>query len=53
MGRKRNEAISVEKELSLVEIDNIQSLVPDIAVEIGRMYALWDAVYLISYFANE
>ena len=45
IGRKRNEGISVEKELSLVEVDSVQSLVPDVTVEIGRMYALWDAVY--------
>ena len=44
MSRKRNEAISMEKELSLVEVDSVQSLVPDVTVEIGRMYALWDAV---------
>jgi hypothetical protein len=45
MCRKRNEGISVEKELSLVEVDAVQSLAPDVTVEIGRMYALWDAVY--------
>lgn len=48
MCRKRNEGISVEKELSLVEVDTVQSLVPDVTVEIGRMYALWDAVYSTS-----
>lgn len=45
MCKKRNEGFSVEKEYSLVEVDSVQSLVPDVTVEIGRMYALWDAVY--------
>ena len=53
MSRKRNEGISVEKELSLVEVDSVQSLVPDVTVEIGRMYALWDAVYLTLIFSDK
>jgi len=42
--KKRNEGISVEKELSLAEVNSAQCLLPDVEIEISRMYALWDAV---------
>ena len=44
MKKKRNESYSVEKELSLVDIDDLESISPNATEEMQRMYTLWDAV---------
>jgi hypothetical protein len=47
MCQKRNEGMSIEKEMYFVEIADFESLVPDAKVEIERMFALWDAVLIL------
>jgi hypothetical protein len=44
---KRAENVPVELEMSLVEVKDFETLVPDAASEISRMYLLWDSVCLL------
>ena len=44
MTKKRNEGYTVEKELNLVDIDDLKPLVSDLPKEVKRIYIFWDAV---------
>jgi hypothetical protein len=44
MCQKRNEKISIEKELSLIDVENFETITPNAEKEIARFYILWDAV---------
>ena len=47
MCKKRNEGTSIEKELYLVDVDDVEPLVPNFKEELARFYTLWDAVQSI------
>jgi hypothetical protein len=38
---------STLKKSTLFEADDLKSLVPNLAIEVLRMYTLWDAVYFV------
>lgn len=44
MTKKRNEGFTVEKELSLVDVDDLKLLVANLPKEVERIYIFWDAV---------
>jgi hypothetical protein len=45
MIKKQNENASIEKELSLIDSNDPDSIVPNAKQEMSRIYALWDAVF--------
>ena len=52
MCQKRNEKISTGKELNLVDAGNFENLNADVADEVTRFFALWDAVKAIMRYAD-
>jgi hypothetical protein len=44
MMKKGGQGTAIEKELYLVDVPDVESLVPDVTAEMTTLYALWDAV---------
>jgi hypothetical protein len=44
MMKKGGKGTAIEKELYLVDVPEVESIVPDFTAEMTRLYALWDAV---------